>query len=283
LTCEVIIEVSKIKIGIALSGGTARSVAHIGVLKALEENGIKPDFLSGTSGGAIVAVFYAAGRSIGELENMAQDLSWRNLAGLTIPKLGLLSSEKIRKFIVSEIGEITFRDLKIPTVIVAANLTTGKKMIFKDGEVAIACQASSSIPEVYTPVEIDGHAIVDGGLVEYLPIRALNEFECEMFRLGVNLGFEKHEHPKPKHLIEVIMQVTGFIAHQNAVVSERYANFVIRPDLERFNPFALNKAEDMIAEGYRSAMSVMPELKRAINDYSSISNRIRRFLSRKVF
>ncbi len=270
------------RLGVALSGGTAKSVAHIGVLKALEENDIRIDFLGGTSGGSIVAVLYAAGKSIRELEELAEGLSWRDLASLTLPKLGLLSGNKIRKFIINEIGNIEFKDLKIPTVIVAADLTTGEEVLFKEGEVAVACQASSSIPEVYTPVDINGHAIVDGGLIEYLPIRALGGFG-EMFRLGVNLGYERHEHRKPRHLIEVVMQVTGFIAHHNAIVSEKYADFVIRPELERFNPFALNRASDMINEGYRAATAAMPELKDAIRKYSSLPARIKRFLNKKLF
>lgn len=273
---------SSLKVGVALSGGTAKSVAHIGVIKALEENNIRVDFLSGTSGGSIVAAFYAAGKSVRELEELAEDLSWRDLASLTIPKLGLLSGDKIRKFIISKIGNVEFKDLKIPTVVVAADLTTGGEMLFKEGEVAIACQASSSIPEIYTPVVVNGHAIVDGGLIEYLPIRALEGFG-EMFRIGVNLGYEKHGHKKPRHLIEVIMQVTGFIAHHNSIISEKYANFVIRPDLERFKPFALNRAADMIAEGYKTAIEVMPELKDEIRKYSSLPARIRRVLSKKIF
>ncbi|OQX86233.1 MAG: hypothetical protein B6D63_00385 [Candidatus Latescibacteria bacterium 4484_7] len=268
----------KVRIGVALSGGTARSMAHIGILKAFEEHGIEIDYLSGTSGGSLVAAFYASGKSIEEMENLAESLSWRKLAGLTLPKLGLLSSNKIREFVIDQIGEICFRDLKIPTVVVAADLTTGEKKIFKEGEVAIACQASSSIPEVYTPVEIEGHSFVDGGIVEYMPVKALSEFG-EMFRIGVNLGYESGKRKRPRHLVEVIMEVTGFIANLNALESEKVADFVIRPDVERFSPFALNKAADLIEVGYVTAVAEMAALKEAIGRYASFTGKLRRFLT----
>lgn len=271
-----------VSIGLALSGGTAKSVAHIGVIKALEESGITIDYLSGTSGGSIVAVLYAAGRSIDELAQLAEGMRWRKLAGLTLPKLGLLSSEKIREFIVDAVGDLDFDQLRIPTAVVAADLTTGMKKVFREGKVALACQASSSIPEIYCPVEIDGHCVVDGGLIEYLPVETLASFG-EIFKIGVNLG--KNEgilRSKPRHLLEVIMQVTGFVSQQNATISGRKADFIISPDLERFGAFALHRASDIITAGYIEALKVLPQLHGAIRSYRSLSNRLKR-LRRSLF
>ena len=189
----------RLAIGLALNGGTAKRVAHIGVIRALEENRIPIDYLAGTSGGAMVA----------------------------------------------------------------SDLTTREKMIFREGKVAIACQASSSIPEFYTPVEIDGHILVDGGITEYVPISALASLG-EMFTIGVNLGFEQGSSKKPRHLIEMIVQVTNFIAQQNAVVSERLADFMIHPDLGEFSSLDLNKASRMIRKAYRETLQIVPDLKTAI-------------------
>lgn len=270
---------STVPVGVALSGGTAKSVAHAGVLMALEENGITIRYLSGTSGGSIVAVLRAAGKSYDELIETAKGMKWRRLAGLTVPKMGLLSGEKIREFIVSEIGDIDFEALTIPTAVVASDLTSGTKAVLRTGRVAVACQASSSIPEIYCPVVMDDHWMVDGGLIEYLPVETLLEFG-EMFTIAVNLGMTGGIRSKPHHMLEVVMQVTGFVAQQNAGASERLADFVIRPDVERFNPFALNKASEIIEEGYRATAAAMPSLRRALRTYGSLRRRMRRGIVR---
>jgi len=267
-----------IPVGLALSGGTAKSVAHAGVIKALEEHGIPIDFLSGTSGGSIVAVLRAAGRSGDDLIETAKGMKWRRLAGLTLTRMGFLSGQKIREFIIGEIGDVDFGELLIPTAVVAADLTSGEKAVFRQGRVAVACQASSSIPEIYCPVEIDGHWLVDGGLVEYLPVGTLACFG-EMFKIAVNLGMTGGVRREPHHMLEVVMQVTGFVAQRNAAASERLADFVIRPDVERFSPFALNRAPEIIEEGYRATIAAIPSLRRVIRAYGSLSQRARRFLA----
>jgi NTE family protein len=260
---------------LALSGGTAKSVAHIGVIKALDEAGIEVRYLSGTSGGSIVAALYAAGMSVGEMTELADGMGWRKLAGLTLPKLGLLSGDKIREFVVGAIGDIDFKDLSIPMTVVVADLTTGTKRIVGEGSVALACQASSSIPQIYSPVEIDGHLFIDGGLIEYLPVSALATMG-EMFMIGVNLGLSEGLRKRPRHLLEVVMQVTGFVAQQNARISEGLADFVIRPPLERFSPFALDKAPLIIEEGYRETVRHLDELREALGRYGSPWNRLKR-------
>jgi len=253
----------RLKIGIALSGGTAKSVAHIGVLKALVEHGIGIDYVAGTSGGAIVAAFHAAGKTIAELEALGGGMHWRDIAGLTIPRLGLLSGDKVRDFIVAEIGDVEFEDLAIPVAIVASDLTAGTGRIFTRGSVALACQASSSIPEFYTPVEIDGHILIDGQFSEYVPVAALASLG-EMFAIGVNLGYEKGMKKKPRNPLEIIIQVSSFIAQQNAAASERRADFMIRPDLREFGPLELNRASDIIHRGYTETLRIIPELKAAV-------------------
>ncbi len=251
------------EIGLALSGGVAKSAAHIGVLRALVEQKIKIDYLAGTSGGAIVASFFAAGKSVAELEALGTGMHWKDLAGITVPRLGFLSGEKVRKFVADEIGDVEFRDLKIPLAIVASDLTAGTRRVFTTGKVALACQASSAVPEFYTPVEIGGHLFIDGGLSEYVPIEALASLG-DMFRIGVNLGFERGSKRKPRNLIEVTFEVTNYISQQNAAISERHADFMIKPDLSAFTPFDLVRAAEMIRTGYLETMRIIPELNAAL-------------------
>jgi NTE family protein len=253
----------RLKVGLALSGGIAKSVAHIGVLRALVESKIDIDYLAGTSGGALVASFFAAGKSVAELEALGSGMHWKNLAGITVPRLGFLSSEKVRKFVADEIGDAEFRDLAIPVAIVASDLTAGERRVFTTGNVALACQASSALPEFYTPVEIKGHLFVDGGLSEYVPVEALASLG-DMYRIGVNLGFESGSKKKPRNLIEVTFAVTNYIAQQNAAISERRADLMVKPDLGAFGPFDLDRASDIIRTGYLETMRVIPKLRAAL-------------------
>ena len=267
---------ARIPIGLALSGGTAKSVAHIGVLKALEENGIIIDYLSGTSGGSIVAALFAGGKSIAELERIAGTMQWWKLAGLTLSRLGFLSGDKIAELIVREIGDIDFSDLEIPTAVVAADLTGGGKKVFKNGRVASACQASSSIPQIFHPVEIKGHSLVDGALIEFLPVETLASFG-KMFKIGVDLGKTSAEsRNKPKHILEVINQVTSFVSQYNSRTSQKMADFLICPDLGAYNPFALHEAGEMMEVGYRETVKSMDGLKRALRQHGSFRGRLSR-------
>jgi NTE family protein len=261
----------RLKIGLALSGGTAKSVAHIGILKALVERGIKVDYLAGTSGGSLVAAFYAAGKSVEEMETLAGGIHWRNIARLTIPRLGLLSSDKIGEFIENEIGNVELNDLRIPVAIVVTDLTTGKGMVLTEGRVSVACQASSCIPGFYTPAEMEGHVFIDGGFSEHVPVVALLSFG-RMFAIAVNLGFEKGTRRKPRNLFEMMLQVANYIAQQNAEASERRADFVIRPDLSRFGLFELHKASDIIERGYVETLRIIPELEDAIGTFRSAAH-----------
>ena len=218
---------------------------------------------AGTSGGAMVGAFFAAGKSIAELETLGSGMHWKNFAGITVPRLGFLSGEKVRRFVADEIGDVEFRDLRIPMAIVASDLTAGARRVFTAGKVALACQASSAVPEFYTPVEIDGHLFIDGGLSEYVPIEALASLG-DMYRIGVNLGYERRSKKKPRNLIEVTFEVTNYISQQNAAISERHADFMIRPDLGAFGPFDLDRASEIIRAGYLETMRVIPELRAAL-------------------
>ena len=168
--------------------------------------------------------------------------------------------------------------MSIPTAVVAADLTGGGKKVFREGRVAIACQASSSIPEIFHPVEIKGHSLVDGALIEFLPVETLSSFG-EMFKIGIDLGkISADLRKKPKHILEVIMQVTSFVSQYNSRTSQNMADFLICPDLSAYNPFAIQKAEEMMDIGYRETMRSMDGLKRALREYGSLRGKLGRLL-----
>lgn len=250
-------------VGLALSGGTARSVAHVGVLKALVEAGIPIDCVAGTSGGSIVAVLLAAGRSITELETLARSMSWSKLASIKLSRLGFVSSKRIESLIESLLGDRPFSDLEIPCAVTATDLMTGEKQTYTTGSIALAVRASCSIPQIFLPVEIDGKYYVDGGLSEYMPVQTLADLGAT-FRIGVHLSGERDQFDRPSNLLQLIMQLTNLIALQNLRVSVNHADFIINPPLGEFSAFDFGPTDEMMEIGYQTARTRIPDLQRAL-------------------
>jgi NTE family protein len=251
------------RLGLALSGGTARTVAHIGVIKALTAAGIRIDCIAGTSGGSLVASLFASGMSVAEMEEVALRARWKDLAAVTVPRLGFLSSHRIQAFVEEAIGDLSFSQLKVPLAIVATNLGNGHRRVFTAGKVAQAVRASCSIPQIFSPCEVDGELYIDGGMVEYLPVTALEPFAPRVI-IGVNLGAYRAAARRPRHILHLIMQITSVVSRQNIPRSEAEASFILRPDMSRFGPFTLERAEEMIQVGQAEAERHMPDILRTI-------------------
>jgi len=176
------------KIGLALGSGGAKGLAHIGVIKILEENDISIDFIAGSSIGAIIGGFYSATKNIKQIEEIALSTNWRQLLSLIDPSLrqGLIGGEKIKKFIERHIGRIKFQDLKIPFSAVATDLETGEIISINQGEVVSAIRASISIPLVFKPVNREGRLLADGGLSLPVPVEVARKMGAELV-IAVNL------------------------------------------------------------------------------------------------
>ena len=252
-------------VGLALSGGTAKSVAHIGVLTALHEANIPVDCIAATSGGAIVGAIYAAGFAVAELRSVAEALRWKDLARITWPRLGLLNNAGIDRFLTELLGDLTFDELRIPLAVVATDLLTGEKVVFRKGRVAQAVMISSSIPNVFEPVELDGTLYTDGGLVEYLPVETVREFEPRIV-IAVNLGHREGRSPRPRHLLHMSMMVTGIAARQNARTSETKADIVIRPPTGEFPSFDLMASSRLVQVGYEAAVARLPDIRALLDE-----------------
>ncbi|MBT4321635.1 patatin family protein [Candidatus Woesearchaeota archaeon] len=158
------------KVGLALGGGTAKGLAHIGILEVLEKNNIKIDYLSGTSMGAVVAALYSSGMPIKDLKKIALTTKWENLVDFTLPDKGILSGDKIETFLRVLLKNKKFKDLRIPLRVVAADVYKGEKVIFKKGDVASSLRASISLPSIFVPHEYNGRVLVDGGVVDPVPV-----------------------------------------------------------------------------------------------------------------
>ncbi|HUZ92707.1 MAG TPA: patatin-like phospholipase family protein [Candidatus Paceibacterota bacterium] len=245
-------------IGVALSGGSALGIAHIGVLKALEENGIKIDCVAGTSAGAIIAACYAFGVPLEKVAEKARGLSWYTLSKFSFSTLGFISHAALGKLIHEFIGNVNIEDAEIPLAVIATDLATGERMAFKKGPLADALMASTCIPGVFIPIEIGGRLFVDGGLVDHLPLSALREMGATV-KIGANVS-RWISRQRPKNILDVLGRSLA-IATDYRYAPEKDEIF-IEPHLEAFTPSDFRKADDLVDEGYRAAELKIKEIRR---------------------
>lgn len=248
------------RIGLSLSGGTAKSVTHVGVIKALVEAGIPINCVAGTSGGSIVGSMYSSGMPISTMEAVASTMSWRKLVSIRLTRLGFISSERIAEFVRETLGDIDFEDLNLPTAVIATDLVTGDKKVFRSGSLSLAVRASCSIPQIYLPVEIDGQYYVDGGLSEYLPVETALELGAD-FVIASHLAPIDPSYRRPQNILQLVVQITGLIARKNFPISERLASFVIHPNVDAYSSFDFDHSEEMIEIGYDTARRALPALR----------------------
>ncbi|MFA5484849.1 MAG: patatin-like phospholipase family protein [Candidatus Pacearchaeota archaeon] len=169
----------KKKLGLVLSGGGARGYAHIGILKILDELKIKPDYIAGTSMGAIIGAAYALGMSAFEIEKKADELKLYKYLDPTIPKKGLIKGDKILKLFEEIYENKNFDETKIPLFVNAVDIETGRELIFSEGSIAIAVRASMSIPGIFNPINVNNYTLVDGGLTNNIPLNLIKD-KCDV-------------------------------------------------------------------------------------------------------
>lgn len=236
------------KFGIALSGGGARGLAHIGVLEALEKYGIKPRVISGTSMGAIVGVFYAAGYSPKELLTIMLERKFHKMVNWHMPFSGLIDMGKVREVMKDLIGKDDFSSLKMPFYCAVTNLNSGLEEIKSKGKLFQWVVASASIPVIFEPRLIDGQTYVDGGLLNNLPAEAIRN-ECQVL-IGVHVN---HNGPEEeiKGMKTVAERAFRLGISQNVEKSKKLCDFLIEPpEARNYSTFNFNKAEEIYQVGF---------------------------------
>ena len=252
--------------GVALSGGAARSLAHIGVLKAFAEAGIPVDAISGTSGGAVMAVLFAAGVPLEEMEARAIALRRRDLGRFTLSRMGLISIRPLQQILESMTGgSIQLESLRIPTAVIATNLIRRERHVFRTGDAIRSALASSAMPHVYRPVEINGELFTDGGVVEYLPVSALEPYR-PLVRVAVHLLPENQFRSRPRHLGQVMATIVNIVQRGNAGPSARQTDVLIRPAVAPFPPFDLVNGSELVDCGYHAARRAVPQIVRILEE-----------------
>ncbi|NUO02117.1 MAG: patatin-like phospholipase family protein [Saprospiraceae bacterium] len=252
--------ITKTKIGIAFSGGGARGIAHIGVLKALLENGIEPQVISGASAGSIVGALYAAGKSPEEMLNFVKDSNLLKLIKVGLPKRGFTKLTYLRERLAQTIPEDSFEGLKKKLIVAIANLHTGTCEMVSTGPLFDVIVASSSIPLVFKPMEINGQLYVDGGLLSNLP--AIPLLEEADFVIGVNVMPQVELHDTSlQSLVGVAARCFELSIVSNSRPDLEQCHFIIEPKaVHSFHIFQFNQYETLFRIGYEAALEVMPAL-----------------------
>jgi NTE family protein len=259
-----------VKIGIALSGGAARCVAHLGVLEVFKKAGIPIHLISGTSGGGLVGALYASGRySIDELVRRVSGLNWWQVTRPAISRQGLLSSDRIRRFVQGWIGEMTFDRTAIPLAIVATDLRTGGKVVLKDGPIAPAVQASCSLPVIFKPTPYGDRLLIDGGYVSQLPVRVAKEDLGADFVIAVDVNYGGMEGAgTPRNMIQIAIQLASLWARKNAEEEGRLADCLVRVNVSGIGLTDLRQGQELLKRGRIAAQSSLAWLEKHLSDGS---------------
>ncbi len=262
------------KIGIALSGGGTRGIVHIGVLKALEENGIYPTIISGTSAGSIVGAMYAHGYNPAEMLSIASERSLLWMFSLRLPTRGFVRHTFLRKMLTRYIPENSFEDLKKPLYVAIANLNTGKSEIRHTGPLHDVIVASSSIPVLYEPVRLGEYWYSDGGLLMNLPVTPIRPLAS--YIIAVSLI------PRMELSSEEVNTISGIAARSfnlatiNTIEPElKFADVVIEPEkIHQYSKFNFGNIREMHEIGYSETIKKIPEIQEALSKLKSTDHKI---------
>jgi NTE family protein len=250
------------RLGLALSGGFARGLAHIGVLKVFVENQIAIDALAGTSTGSIVAAAFASGCTIEEMATIARQTRWSSFARWTIPRLGFATNERMESFLLKTLPCRTFEQLKLPLAIVTADLRTGQAVIFRDGDLMIPLRASCSFPGLFVPIEHHGRLLLDGAIVNNVPVSALP---------GMDLTVAVHIrsnglHRRPTSLFEVVGESFRITLNSNQSSWREHCDLTIEPEVADYRWDDFGHADELMAAGEIAAKEALPALRRLLRE-----------------
>ncbi|MGM0588514.1 MAG: patatin-like phospholipase family protein [Bacteroidota bacterium] len=235
--------------GLALGGGAVLGAAHIGVLRALEEIDARPDFISGTSIGAMVAALYAFGISVDRIEQIAKNMSWLTITSLSISRYGLFSNDELGRIIRSEIGEHDIQEADIPLAIMASDIAKGKKVTFTEGPLDIAVQASTCIPGIFIPIEHNDQMLVDGGITENVPVSVLREFQASPI-VGVDLSAHR-SYERPDDIIDVLINAID-LAIDRPTPAHQQVDSWISPHLASYDRTDTERVSEIVEVGYKT-------------------------------
>ncbi len=250
------------RIGLALGGGAARGFAHIGVIQVLEEAGIHPALVAGTSAGSLVAAMYAAGRSGAELAKVALSMDESALTDWSFPGRGLIRGEALARYAREQAGGRLIEQLPLPLGIVATDLDSGEPVLFQRGDVGAAVRASSAVPAVFMPVKIGTREYVDGGLASPVPVRFARQMGAELV-LAVDISTAPEGNPTGD-MMRLLLQTFAIMGRSINHFELRDADVVVRPRLAGVGSADFTARKRAIDAGREAALAMLPQLRQRI-------------------
>jgi NTE family protein len=248
-----------LKIALVLGGGAARGFAHIGVIKALEAQGIVPSMVVGTSAGSVVGALYASGMGGFELQKLALQMEEDMVTDWTLPNRGVFKGEALQNFINQKVQNLPIQKLPKPLGVVATDLQSGEMVVFRAGNTGMAVRASSAVPGVFQPVEISGRDYVDGGLTSPVPAQVARNMGAD-FIIAVDIS-NVVQRDKLTGTLDVLLQTFAIMGHAISRHELEDADVVIRPRTTEVNSTDFEGRHLAILEGEKAAAAIMPELK----------------------
>jgi NTE family protein len=250
-----------VKIGLALGGGFFRGIAHIGVLQVLAENKIPISMVAGTSIGSAVGAAYAAGADPFMLGKLVCACSENMFYDVGMPRMGLIKGEKIVAFMRTITGNKSFEQTKIPFAAVACDIERGEKVVLSQGNLAQAVRASVSVPGVFRPVEYEGRLLVDGGVMERLPVSVVRDMGADV-TIAVDVGARTGSY-SVRNTVDVMMRALELMEYQ-VIASETPPDVLLHPELHHITMTSLSQAQECLERGRGEATYHLPEIFAAI-------------------
>jgi NTE family protein len=260
----VLLEPKRLKLGVALGGGFARGLVHIGVLKVLDEAQIPVDFVAGTSVGAMIGACFCAGMRPAELAEVARAARFKHFARWTLSRYGFCSNDRMSQFFSRILKATTFEELKTPLAVIATDFQTGDPVVFSKGPLFGPIRASCAYPGMFLPVQIDGRSYVDGMLAYSVPTTPLRQMGAERV-LAVYLSAHWADKRPPRHLFEVIGQCFSIAQDKMCELWKKDADRVLEPNVSGFSYNDFERASELIDIGENAARAVIPDLRALLN------------------
>ncbi len=247
------------KLGLALGSGGARGLAHIGVLEVLERENIEIDYITGSSMGSLIGGFYASGVALKYMTALAEELEWENLSDFTFPRCGLLKGNKVLKFLELLTKKNDFSDLDIPFAAVACDIESGEHLIINEGSVAEAIRASTAVPGIFVPFEYKGMKLVDGGLVDPVPVSSCYNLGADVV-IGVDVNLRKIDN-EVANIFDVLLNTFDIMQLKLNSNRKYQVDIMLRPELNELPAYKLDRADFFIEAGRKAAEDSLDQIK----------------------
>ncbi|MGG3736441.1 patatin-like phospholipase family protein [Aeribacillus pallidus] len=253
------------RIGLALGSGGARGFAHLGVLKVLVEENIPIDYIAGSSMGALIGTFYGVGHSIESMYKLSTAFKRKYFLDFTVPKMGFISGKRLKEFIHLFSHQKRLEDLHPPVAVVATDLMRAEKIVFTQGSIADAVRASISIPGIFVPEKINGKLLVDGGVIDRVPVSVVREMGANIV-IGVDVAHVK-QNEEITNIYDVIMQSIDIMQMELVESREIASDVMIRPRVEQFSSRAFKNTEEIIAIGEEETRRMISTIRQVIQQW----------------